>query len=132
MQPNSMIDEFWVDYKALIQQISRNLPTLPVIVSELTNILEDTDNSTQQVEDVMISDQAISTRVLRIANTSFYRGNREKITETNDAIGMLGFDKIKKLPMQDFPPHRARACRIGFPCLDSQHSKGSLTLDHNF
>jgi len=90
-----MIDEFWVDYNALIQQISRNLPTLPVIVSELTNILEDTDNSTHQVEDVMISDQAISTRVLRIANTSFYRGNREKITEANDAIGMLGFDKIK-------------------------------------
>ncbi len=90
-----MIDEFWVDYKSLIQQISRNLPTLPVIVSELTNILEDTDNSTHKVEDLMISDQAISTRVLRIANTSFYRGNREKIVETNDAIGMLGFDKIK-------------------------------------
>jgi putative nucleotidyltransferase with HDIG domain len=95
MQANSMIDEFWVDYKALIRQIRRNLPTLPIIVSELTNILEKTDNSTQQVEDVMMSDQAIATRILRIANTTFYRGNREKVTDTNDAIGMLGFDKIK-------------------------------------
>lgn len=97
MDSGSIVDEYWVDYKSMIREIGRNLPTLPVIVSELTNILEKTDNSTQSVEDVMVTDQAITTRILKIANTSFYRGNREKVTDANDAIGMLGFDKIKDL-----------------------------------
>ena len=84
-----------IDYDSLIRQIQRNLPTLPIIVNELTNILEDADTSTQAVEEVMVSDQAICTRILRIANTSFYRGSRDKVTCANEAIGTLGFDKIK-------------------------------------
>ena len=84
-----------IDYDYLIRQIQRNLPTLPIIVNELTNILEDTDNTTQKVEEVMVSDQAICTRILRIANTSFYRGGRERVTCANEAIGTIGFDKIK-------------------------------------
>ena len=84
-----------IDYDYLIRQIQRNLPTLPIIVNELTNILENPDTSTQAVEEVMVSDQAICTRILRIANTSFYRGNRQKVTCANEAIGTIGFDKIK-------------------------------------
>jgi len=84
-----------IDYDFLIRQIQRNLPTLPIIVNELTNILEDADSSTQAVEEVMVSDQAICTRILRIANTGFYRGSREKVTNASEAIGTLGFDKIK-------------------------------------
>ena len=57
--------------------------------------MENPDTSTQAVEEVMVSDQSICTRILRIANTSFYRGNREKVTCANEAIGTIGFDKIK-------------------------------------
>jgi putative nucleotidyltransferase with HDIG domain len=88
-----------IDYDSLIRQIQRNLPTLPIIVNELTNILEDADTSTQAVQEVMVSDQAICTRILRIANTSFYRVGREKVTCANEAIGTLGFDKIKDVIM---------------------------------
>ena len=84
-----------IDYDYLIRQIQRNLPTLPIIVNELTNILEDPDTSTQAVEEVMVSDQAICTRILRIANTNMFRGNRAKVTCANEAIGTIGFDKIK-------------------------------------
>ena len=84
-----------IDYEYLIRQIQRNLPTLPIIVNELTNIMENPDTSTQAVEEVMVSDQSICTRILRIANTSFYRGRRDKVTSANEAIGTIGFDKIK-------------------------------------
>ncbi len=91
-------DRIMIDYEYLINQIQRNLPTLPVIVNELTNILENPDNSTQQVEEVMVSDQAICMKILRVANTSFFRqGRSEKVTDANEAIGMLGFEKIKNM-----------------------------------
>ena len=44
-----------IDYNFLINQIQRNLPTLPTIVNELTNILQNPDSSTFAVEEVMTS-----------------------------------------------------------------------------
>ena len=53
-----------VDYNFLINQIQRNLPTLPTIVNELTNILQNPNSSTFAVEDVMTSDQSITMKIL--------------------------------------------------------------------
>tara|TARA_A100001015_G_scaffold280328_1_gene342417 strand:+ start:2928 stop:3839 length:912 start_codon:yes stop_codon:yes gene_type:complete len=87
-----------IDYNFLINQIQRNLPTLPTIVNELTNILQNPDSSTFAVEDVMTSDQSMTMKILRVANTSFYRGGRdERVTDANEAIGSLGFEKIRNV-----------------------------------
>jgi putative nucleotidyltransferase with HDIG domain len=84
-------------YDFLVRQIQQKLPTLPTIVNELTNVLQNPDSSTFAVEDVMISDAPMTTRILRVANTSYYRGNREKVTDANEAIGTLGFEKIRNV-----------------------------------
>ena len=60
-----------IDYGVLVNQIQRNLPTLPTIVNELTNVLQDPNASTFAVEDVMTSDQSMTMKILRVANTSF-------------------------------------------------------------
>ena len=87
-----------IDYNFLINQIQRNLPTLPTIVNELTNILQNPDSSTFAVEEVMTSDQTMTMKILRVANTSFYRGGRdERVTDANEAIGSLGFEKIRNV-----------------------------------
>ncbi len=84
-------------YDFLVRQIQTKLPTLPTIVNELTNVLQNPDSSTFAVEDVMVSDAPMTTRILRVANTSYYRGNREKVTDANEAIGTLGFEKIRNV-----------------------------------
>ncbi len=85
------------DYGFLIGQIHRNLPTLPTIVHELTNVLQNPDESTFTVEDVLIRDQCMTTKILRIANTTYYRGNRERVGDASEAIGTLGFEKIRNV-----------------------------------
>ena len=62
-----------IDYNFLINQIQRNLPTLPTIVNELTNILQNPDSSTFAVEEVMTSDQTMTMKILRVA-IILYRG----------------------------------------------------------
>jgi HD-like signal output (HDOD) protein len=62
-----------INYEYLVNQIQRNLPTLPTIVNELTNVLQNPDASTFAVEDVMTADQSMTMKILRVANTSFYR-----------------------------------------------------------
>ena len=87
-----------VDYSNLILEIQRNLPTLPTIVNELTNILKNPDSSTFAVEEVMTADQCMTMKILRVANTSFYRAGRdERVTDANEAIGSLGFEKIRNV-----------------------------------
>jgi len=86
-----------INYEYLVNQIQRNLPTLPTIVNELTNVLQNPDASTFAVEDVMTADQSMTMKILRVANTSFYRGDRDRVTDANEAIGTLGFEKIRNV-----------------------------------
>jgi len=86
-----------INYEYLVGQIQRNLPTLPTIVNELTNVLQNPDASTFAVEDVMTADQSMTMKILRVVNTSFYRGGRERVTDANEAIGTLGFEKIRNV-----------------------------------
>ena len=86
-----------IDYNFLINQIQRELPTLPNVVNELTKILDNPSSSYFCVEDVMASDQSMTMKILRVANTSFYRGNRERVSSVNEAVGSLGFESIKNI-----------------------------------
>ena len=86
-----------IDYQLLLDQIRRNLPTLPTIVNELTTILNNPDSSTFAVEEIMTSDQSMTMKILRVANTAFYRGSRERVSEASEAIGTLGFEKIRNV-----------------------------------
>ena len=86
-----------INYDHLVGQIQRNLPTLPTIVNELTNVLQNPDASTFAVEDVMTADQSMTMKILRVANTSFYRGSRDRVTDASEAIGTLGFEKIRNV-----------------------------------
>ena len=87
------------DYGFLIGQVHRNLPTLPSIVNELTHVLNNPDQSTFSVEEVLTQDQSMTSKILRIANTSYYRGSRERVGDANEAIGTLGFEKIRNVAL---------------------------------
>ena len=86
-----------VNYQELLDRIRRDLPTLPTIVNELTTILDNPDSSTFAVEEIMTSDQSMTMKILRVANTAFYRGARERVADANEAISTLGFEKIRNV-----------------------------------
>ena len=86
-----------VNYEDIIREIQMNDPTLPTIVNELTNVLQNPDASTFAVEDVMITDQSMTMKFLRFANTSFYRGGRDRVTDASEAVSNLGFEKIRNV-----------------------------------
>ncbi len=83
-----------VDYVFLKEKLKDNLPTLPGIFDDLSVMLKDPNSPTHSIQEVMRSDQTLSMKVLRIANSVQYRGERQKVTDVGEAIGTLGFDKI--------------------------------------
>ncbi len=83
---------------AMQQLIARveNLPTLPVVTSEILECLENPDAPAAALANLISTDQALATRLLRLANSAYY-GFPRRIGTINLAVVVLGFDTVRDL-----------------------------------
>lgn len=72
------------------------LPTLPSIVYELNRVIGDPMSSTADVERVMAGDQAMTAKVLRLANSAYY-AIPGGVTSLQRAVAYIGYDAIQQL-----------------------------------
>lgn len=72
------------------------LPTMPVVAAQMIELINAPDTSTNQLAKVVEKDAAVSARVLKIANSSFYSMSR-KVTTLSTAIVILGERTLKNL-----------------------------------
>lgn len=81
--------------KDRIQHVA-NLPTLPQVASRLIQIINDPLTSSSDIAFIIGQDIALSSKVLRLANSAFY-GIPRTITSINHAIVILGFKVINTM-----------------------------------
>lgn len=74
----------------------RNLPTMPIIVSEVLSAVDSPKSSAASLAKIIEKDQALTARVLRIANSPFY-GYSKKISTIDLAIVIMGFNTLKEI-----------------------------------
>lgn len=74
----------------------KSLPTLPAVAQKVNKMAENDKTSANQLGSIISTDQAISGRVLRLVNSSFY-GFPGRISSISNAILLLGFDVVKSL-----------------------------------
>jgi HD-like signal output (HDOD) protein len=74
----------------------RNLPTMPIIVSEVLAAVDNPKSSAASLAKLIEKDQALTARVLRIANSPFY-GYTRKISTIDLAIVIMGFNTLKEI-----------------------------------
>lgn len=87
----------------------RQLPSLPVVVLEVLETFEQEDVDVDVLARKIAQDQAISARVLRIANSSFY-GLQTRVGTVQEAVVVLGFRSVRAMIMSvaatnSFPQH---------------------------
>lgn len=75
-----------------------SLPTLPMVVTKILNLVEDPKSTGQQVAEAVGMDQAMVAAVLKIVNSPFYGLNR-RISSVNHAILLLGFRTIRNMAL---------------------------------
>ncbi|OQX57384.1 HD family phosphohydrolase [candidate division KSB1 bacterium] len=71
-----------------------DLPTLPTVYTKVSKLVENPNSTVAQVAKVIEADQAITAKVLRLVNSSFF-GFSRKISTVNQAIILLGFNTIR-------------------------------------
>jgi putative nucleotidyltransferase with HDIG domain len=69
------------------------LPTLPDIVIQLNSLLKNSSSSLDEVASLVEKDSALSSKVLRLANSSYY-GLSSKVGSVSRAIIVLGFNTL--------------------------------------
>lgn len=75
-----------------------DLPALPHVVIQVMELTEDPNSTAQDINNVLSQDQAMTARVLKLANSAFY-GFPRRIGTITDAIVLLGFKTIKSIVM---------------------------------
>lgn len=73
-----------------------NLPVIPKVVQELIESFGDQEVDIDQIARKIASDQVLTAKVLRMANSAHYGGNR-KVGSVQDAVVLLGFNALRTL-----------------------------------
>lgn len=81
--------------KEKVQNIIQ-LPALPTIAIEVASLIDNPNTSVSKLTQVISADQALTAKVLKIANSPFY-GFQKKISTLDFAIMVLGFDSLKEI-----------------------------------
>ena len=72
------------------------LPTLPAVVYELSQVINDPMSSTTDIEKIMANDQSMTTKVLKLVNSAYY-AIPGGVTSLARAISYIGFDTVNQL-----------------------------------
>jgi len=83
---------------ARIVEVTGDLPPMPHIAAQVIEKLADEDSTPKQIHELLIRDQALAARVLKVANSPYYGASRS-ISTLRDAVMFMGFDSVRSLIM---------------------------------
>lgn len=72
------------------------LPTLPQVLTNVLNTMEDETSSAAELEKVIRQDQALCSKLLSVANSAYY-GFVAEITTLKRAVVVLGMSEVRKV-----------------------------------
>ncbi|MBX7131241.1 MAG: HDOD domain-containing protein [Fimbriimonadaceae bacterium] len=82
--------------KQYVDKALRDLPPLPAVVTRLLDMTGKDDTTSTEVEDVIGADQAISAKLLRVVNSSYF-GLPRQVSSISQAVVILGFQQVRNL-----------------------------------
>ncbi len=84
----------------LLQKVLRSprLPSLPTIALKVIDLCRQSDINIKQIATTISNDPALSTKVLKTANSSFY-GLSQMVSTISHAIVILGLNSVKTLAL---------------------------------
>ena len=92
-----MLAPITIDQKTFLREHCE-MPALPEVVGKVQSVLEDDDINIADVSELISSDSALVSHVLKIVNSAYYGLSRE-VSNLNFAIGFLGLDELHRIIM---------------------------------
>ena len=75
-----------------------DIQSLPMIITKIIGLADDPESNIHDMEDLILKDQALTSKVLRLANSTHY-GYARRISTISEATVLLGFQAIKGIAL---------------------------------
>ena len=75
-----------------------DLPTIPIVATKVLQLLDDPDVSIEEIADLMLSDQVMTARIMKLLNSPVYKPTQE-ITSLKRALVYLGLRHVRELAL---------------------------------
>lgn len=104
--------------QAILEQVlkSPRLPSLPTIAIEVIDLVQQKDVNIKQIAHTISHDPALSSKILKTVNSSFY-GQAHSISTISHALVILGLNSVKTLA-------------LGFSLVPNIKDAGGESFDH--
>lgn len=86
--------------RRLFKDVS-DLPTIPAIVSKVVSLLDNQEADPDEIADLILSDQVLAARVIRVVNSPLYRVSSQ-ITSVRRALLFLGFKSVREMILTSY------------------------------
>ena len=96
-----------------------DISTLPEVTARIIQLVEDPNSTARDMHDVIKTDPALSTRVLKVVNSAFY-GLPGQISSVDRAVVLLGLSAVKNIAIAASISRmfKVREVRAGFTAKD--------------
>ncbi len=75
-----------------------SLPTLPTVIAKMLELVDNPKTSASSLSNLIMRDQVLTARILKLANSSFYAFPRQ-ISTVKLALVVLGFENVKEMAL---------------------------------
>lgn len=75
-----------------------SVPSLPEVVTQVVRLINDPRSSADQIHEIMVKDQAMAAKILRMVNSVYY-GLPDPVHNLEQAIVILGFKTIRSIAL---------------------------------
>lgn len=84
---------------SIVRKLSQieELPVLPEIMVKVRAIIDSDDSGANELAKIIEKDPAISSTVLKTANSAYYNISRRQINSIPEAITRIGFNEVQKI-----------------------------------
>ena len=76
----------------------KNLPTIPTVLAKILQLVDQESASGRELVDVIERDQALTGKMLRLANSAFF-GQSRRVATIPRAVVLLGFSTVRNLAL---------------------------------
>jgi len=100
------------DIKSIIKEIE-DLKPIPQVASKVMSIAENPESSMHDLSDVIIYDTAVTTNLLKVANSAYF-GLSEKVDSVHQAIVLMGMDQVSNLVLMSASSENLKDAQAGY------------------
>jgi putative nucleotidyltransferase with HDIG domain len=73
-----------------------DMPSVPIVLTKILQLVDDNQASARMLEELILHDQSLSLRILKLSNSAFY-SFRSEVKTISHAITLLGLNLVRSL-----------------------------------